>query len=105
MKINKCLNVCNYVVPMCLDRINQCACVRPCLALCVPMDCSSPGSSVHGISQARTLEWVVISAKGDLLDPEVKPTSLALVGKFFTTASWEALGVTNKNLLNLISDY
>ena len=28
--------------------------------LCSPMDCSSPGSSVHGILQARTLEWVAI---------------------------------------------
>ena len=31
-----------------------------CLALCDPMDCSLPGSSVHGILQARTLEWVAI---------------------------------------------
>ena len=31
------------------------------LALCDPMDCSPPGSSVHGIFQARTLEWVAIS--------------------------------------------
>ena len=30
--------------------------------LCYPMDCSPPGSSVHGISQARILEWVVISS-------------------------------------------
>ena len=29
--------------------------------LCDPMDCSLPGSSIHGISQARTLEWVAIS--------------------------------------------
>ena len=29
--------------------------------LCNPMDCSKPGSSVHGISQARKLEWVAIS--------------------------------------------
>ena len=29
--------------------------------LCDPMDCSPPGSSVHGISQARILEWVAIS--------------------------------------------
>ena len=28
--------------------------------LCDPMDCSLPGSSVHGISQARILEWVAI---------------------------------------------
>ena len=32
-----------------------------CLTLCDPMDCSLPGFSVHGISQARTLEWVAIS--------------------------------------------
>ena len=32
-----------------------------CLTLCIPMDCSSPGSSVHGILQARILQWVAIS--------------------------------------------
>ena len=32
-----------------------------CLTLCDPMDCSLPGSSVHGIFQARVLEWVAIS--------------------------------------------
>ena len=31
-----------------------------CLTLCSPMDCSPTGSSVHGISQARILEWVAI---------------------------------------------
>ena len=31
-----------------------------CLTLCVPMDWSPPGSSVHGILQARILEWVAI---------------------------------------------
>ena len=34
---------------------------QSCPTLCDPMDCSSPGSSVRGISQARTLEWVAIS--------------------------------------------
>ena len=34
--------------------------IQSCLTLCDPMDCGSPGSSVHGISQARILEWVVI---------------------------------------------
>ena len=33
---------------------------QSCLTLCDPMDCSPPSSSVHGISQARTLEWVAI---------------------------------------------
>ena len=31
---------------------------QSCLTLCDPMDCSLPGSSVHGIFQARVLEWV-----------------------------------------------
>ena len=34
---------------------------QPCPTFCNPMDCSPPGSSVHGISQARMLEWVAIS--------------------------------------------
>ena len=32
-----------------------------CLTLCDPMDCSLPGSSVHGIRQARVLEWGAIA--------------------------------------------
>ena len=36
------------------------SCVQ-CPTLCDPMDCSLPGSSVHGILQERILEWVAIS--------------------------------------------
>ena len=35
--------------------------VQSCLTLRDPMDCSLPGSSIHGIFQARVLEWVVIA--------------------------------------------
>ena len=35
---------------------------QSCLTLCDPMDCSPPGSSVHGFLQARVLEWVAISS-------------------------------------------
>ena len=38
-----------------------CMCAQPCAALCHPMDWGPPASSVHGISQARTLDWVAIS--------------------------------------------
>ena len=38
-----------------------CLVTKSCLTLCDPMDCSLPGSSVHGISQARILEFVAIS--------------------------------------------
>ena len=34
---------------------------QPCPTLCDPMDCSLPGFSVHGIFQARVLEWVAIA--------------------------------------------
>ena len=34
--------------------------LQSCPTLCDPMDCSTPGSSVHGIFQAKTLEWVAI---------------------------------------------
>ena len=49
------------------------------------MDCSPPDSSVHGISQARILEWVAIAFSGDLPNPEIKPRCPALAGGFFTT--------------------
>ena len=40
--------------------------VQSCLTLCDPVDCSPPGSSVHGILQARTLEWIAISFSREL---------------------------------------
>ena len=44
--------------------VGVCVCTlvaQLCPTLCDPMDCSPPGSSVHGILQARILEWVAIS--------------------------------------------
>ena len=49
-----------------------------CPALCNTMYCSPPRSSVHGIIQARMLEWVAIPFPGDLPYPGIKPRSLAL---------------------------
>ena len=54
-----------------------------------PMDCSPPGCSVHGVSQARILEQVAISSSREYSDLEIEPMSLAdspaLVSRFFTT--------------------
>ena len=49
-----------------------------CLTLCNSMDCSSPGSSVHEILQARILEWVAIPFSRDLPDPGIEPGSPTL---------------------------
>ena len=48
-----------------------------CLTLCSPMDYNPPGSSVHGIFQARIPEWVAISSSRDLLGPWIEPVSHA----------------------------
>ena len=61
------------------------------------MDCSPPGSSVHEISQARTLEWVAISFSRDLPDAGIKLECFALSGKFFTTEPPECFTVYGEN--------
>ena len=48
-----------------------------CLTLCDPMDCSPPGSSVHGILQARILGGLPFYFQGDLSDPGMESASLA----------------------------
>ena len=50
-------------------------CAQSCPTPCDPMDCSPPGSSVHGILQARIPEWVAVSFSRDLPDPGIEPGS------------------------------
>ena len=47
------------------------------------MDWSPPGSSVHGVSQARILKWVAISPPGNLSNPGIKTKSPALQADSF----------------------
>ena len=63
-----------------------------CSTLCNFMDNSLPASSIHGIPQARILEWFAIPSLGDVSNPGIEPTSLvsptfanpAFAGRFFT---------------------
>ena len=60
-----------------------------CLTLCNPMDCSLPGSSVHGFSRQEYWSGLPYHLLGDLPNPEMEPASLfslALAGGFFTTS-------------------
>ena len=52
---------------------------------CSPMDCNPPGSSVHGISQARILEWVAISFSRDTSQSRDQTYISCITGRFFTT--------------------
>ena len=63
-------------------------CAQSCPTLYDPMSCSLPGSSIHGIFQARILEWIAISNPGDLPDTgieTVSPLSPVLASRFLTT--------------------
>ena len=56
-------------------------------ASCNLMDCSPPGSSVHGISQARILEWVTISCSEGSSRPKDQTQVSYIAGRFFTAKS------------------
>ena len=64
---------------------------QSCPTLCDPMDCSPPGSSVHGLLQARTLEWVAISLFRASSWPGDRTQVSCIAGRFcFVWASREA---------------
>ena len=77
-----------YMVAVC---VCVCVCVRMhtcaqlCLTPCYPMGSSLPGSSIHGILQARIMEWAAMPSSRGSPHPEIEPTSPALAGGFFTT--------------------
>ena len=51
------------IIPFLLFTVDMsvCICVQSCPTRCNPMDCRLPGSSVHGTSQAKILEWVAVT--------------------------------------------
>ena len=55
-----------------------------CLTLCDPMDCSQPGSSVHGIFQARILERVAISSSRGSSQHRDQTQVSHIAGRLFT---------------------
>ena len=61
---------------------------QSCLTLCKPMDCSLPGSSVHGIFQARILEWVAISFSRRSLPSRDWTQVSCIVGRHFTICAF-----------------
>ena len=64
--------------------IRQVLVTELCPTLCNPMDCSPPGSSVHGILQARILEWVAISFSRGSSQPRNRTQVSCFTDRFFT---------------------
>ena len=56
--------------------------LQSCLTLC-PMDCSPPGSSVHGILQTRILEWVAMPFSGGFSQRRDRSCISCIAGRFF----------------------
>ena len=63
-----------------------------CLTLCDSMDCSQPGSSIHGVLEARILEWVVIPFSRGSSQPRDQTWVSCSAGRFFTI--WATREVT-----------
>ena len=70
---------------LCLQFLSLTSYMFSCLTLCDPMNCSSPGSSIRGISQARISEWVAISFSGGSSWPRDQTHVSCLAGRFFTS--------------------
>ena len=60
---------------------------QSCPTLCDPMDCSLPGSSVHGIFQAIVLEWIAISFSRGSSQPRDRTQASCIAGRFFNCLS------------------
>ena len=66
--------------------------IQSCLTICNPMDGSLPGSSVHGILQARVLEWVAMPFSRGASQPRDQTWVSCIAGRFFTVwATREAI--------------
>ena len=72
---------------------------QSCPAVCDPMDCSLPGSSVHGILQARMLEWVAIPFSRESSQPRDRTQAFCIAGGFFTI--WAILQLIERSLFSL----
>ena len=57
-----------------------------CPTLCHPTDCSPPGSSVHGILQAKILEWVAVPFSRGSSQPRDRTQVFHIAGQFFTVS-------------------
>ena len=77
---------------------------QSCLTLCDPMDCSLAGSSVHGILQARILEWVAISFPSVIYRFSLVAQSCLTLQDPMDCSTPASLSITNsQSLLKLMS--
>ena len=80
--------------------------LQSCPTLCDPMDHNPPSSYVHGILQARILQWVAMPSSRGSSWPRDQPESLtppALAGGFFTSsATWETQTLAEAGKISVV---
>ena len=85
---------CHFLL-QCMEVKSESEVTQSCPTLRSPMDCSPPGSSVHGIFQARVLEWVAISFSKvrfeESLKIEYKPSLICVWVVYLTVMLWHIL--------------
>ena len=78
---------------------------QSCLTLCDPMDCSLSGSSVHGIFQARVLEWIAISSSRGSSRPKNRTRVSRIAGRRFASEPPGKPKYINGDLFWSFTDY
>ena len=83
------LHICVHIHNICSHVYTHVRCAQSCLTLCDPMDYSQPDSSVHGIFQARILEWVAISYSKGFSRPRdrTQVSWVSPIARWFFTAA------------------
>ena len=88
---------CHFLL-QCMKVKSESEVAQSCPAVSDPMDCSPPGSSIHGISQARVLEWGAIAFSKETVDIRknfwhlyAKKLSMLLCGKWIYEYFWESV--------------
>ena len=79
---------CHFLL-QCMKVKSESEVAQSCPTLCDPMDCSLPGSSVHGISQARVVEWGATAF------------SLSMAGSFLFFRSWFKCHFSDRSFLTM----
>ena len=94
----------NFIIHTHTHTQNVCSqLLQSCFTLCDPMDCSPPGSFVHGIFLARILEWIAMPSSRGSSQPRNWIHISYVVGRFYCWATKEAIYmyiyISNFNLL------
>ena len=98
------ISLCPFSLVCCLPTLHTVVCLdaQSCPTLCDPMDCSPPGSSVHGESPGKNMEWVATPSSRGSCQPRERTQVSCIAGRFFTSETPGKLKNTGAGSLSLL---